>query len=290
MGIQKEKFYATAAGTLERNRLVNLTKSTGAVAYATYGSAPDGWLEARATLGQGAAIYAIDNLYSTMRLKLQTAVVTKGDPVFCGADGQVVGTLSYTVISRTQPYTQPAGSNGDKYIAPANVTAWTSPSQCVAGEIVEKGASVYTRTTATAGMLVYVTDEARYYVCSATNTWVLAKLVGYANETGVAGEEIEVYNTKTRAKVASEQLPANINWAPMLCGQGTVSASGTTLVIVDERITTANIALVTCVSASGTVPGTIKAVLTTNTLTITITAPGGSDTTVLNYAIFKQLA
>jgi hypothetical protein len=139
-------------------------------------------------------------------------------------------------------------------------------------------------------MLVYVTDEARYYVCSATNTWVLAKLVGYANETGVAGEEIEVYNVKNSAKIATEQLPANVNWAPMLCGQGTVSASGTTLVIVDERITTANIALVTCVSASGTAPGTIKAVITTSTLTITITAPGGSDTTVLNYAIFKQLA
>jgi hypothetical protein len=290
MGIQKEKLYCSAAGTLERNRLVDLTKSTGAIAYSSYGSSPDGWLEERATLNQGAAIYAIDNLNTTMRLKLQTAVAVKGNPVFCGASGQVVGTLSYTVISRTQPYTQPAGSNGDKYIAPANVTAWTAPTQNVAGEIIQKGASAYTRTTATVGMLIYVTDEARYYVCSAENTWVLAKLVGYAAETGAAGEEIEVYNTKTRARIASEQLPANINWAPVLCGQGTVSTSGTTLVIVDERITTACVAVVTCVSASGTAPGTIKAVLTTSTLTVTITAPGGSDTTVLNYAIFKQLA
>lgn len=290
MGIQKEKIYATAAATLERNRLVDLTKSTGAVAYSTYGSQPDGWLESRADSNQGAAIYPIDSLWSTMRLKLQTAVATKGDPVFCGASGQVVGTLTATVISRTQPYTQPAGSQGDIYIAPANVTAWTSPDQCVAGEILTKGASAWTRTTATAGMLVYVTDEARYYVCSATNTWVLAKLVGYANETGAAGEEIEIINTKNRARISPEQLPNNLNWAPVLMGQGTVSASGTTLVIVDNRITTACIALVTAVSASGTAPGTIKAVITSNTLTITITAPGGSDTTVLNYGIFKTLA
>lgn len=290
MGIQKEKLYCSAGSTLERNRLVTLTKSTNTVAYATYGSSPDGWLEERATANQGAAIYAIDSLWSTMKITLETAVVTKGDPIFCGADGKGIGTLSYTVTSRTQPYTQPAGSNGDKYIAPANVTAWTSPTQCVAGEILQKGASVWTRTTATAGMLVYVTDEARYYVCSATNTWTLAKLVGYAAETGAAGEEIEVYNPKVRSRIAVEQLPNNMNWGVVLCGQGTVSASGTTLVIVDERITTANIALVTCVSASGIAPGTIKAVLTTSTLTITITAPGGSDTTVLNYAIFKQLA
>jgi hypothetical protein len=290
MGIQKEKFYATAAGTLERNRLVDLTKSTGAVAYSSYGSSPDGWLEERATANQGAAIYPIDNLYSTMRLKLQTAVVTKGNPVFCGANGQVVGTLSYTVISKTQPYTQPAGSEGDIYIAPANVTAWTAPTQNVAGEIIIKGASAYTRTTATAGMLIYVTDEARYYVCSATNTWVLAKLVGYANEVGAAGEEIEVYNTKTRAKIAAEQLPANLNWAPMLCGRGTVTGSGTTLVVTDARITAADVAVCSVVSNSGTAPGAMKVVMTTNTMTITITAPAGSDTTVLSYAIFKQLA
>lgn len=290
MGIQKEKLYCVAGSTLERNRLVDLTKSTNTVAYSTYGSSPDGWLEERATANQGAAITAIDNLNTTMRLKLQTAVVTKGNPVFAGASGQVVGTLSYTVISKTQPYTQPAGSNGDKYIAPANVTAWTSPTQCVAGEIIEKGASVYTRTTATAGMLVYVTDEARYYVCSATNTWVLAKLIGYAAETGAAGEEIEVYNTKTRARIAAEQLPTDINFVPVLVGTGTVSASGTTLVIVDDRIGTSNFALASVISASGTAPGTIKCVLTSKTLTITITAPGGSDTTVLTYAIFKQIA
>jgi hypothetical protein len=290
MGIQKEKLYCTAGSTLERNRLVALTKSTNTVAYATYGTSPDGWLEERATANQGAAIYAIDNLWSTMRLSLETAVVTKGDPVFCGASGKVVGTLSYTVISRTQPYTQPAGSSGDKYIAPANVTAWTSPTQCVAGEILEKGASVWARTTATAGMLVYVTDEARYYVCSASNTWVLAKLVGYAAETGVAGEEIEVYNPKARARIAVEQLPNNINWAPVLSGQGTVTGSATTLTIIDERITSSCIVIASAVSASGVAPGTIKCVATTASLVITITAPAGSDTTVLNYVIFKQLS
>jgi hypothetical protein len=289
MGIQKEKLYCSAAGTLERNRLVDLTKSTGAVAYSSYGSQPDGWLESRADSNQGAAIYPIDSLLSTMRLKLQTGV-TKGDPVFCGASGQVVGTLNYTVISKNQPYTQPAGSNGDKYIAPPNVTAWTAPSQCVAGEIVEKGASVWTRTSATAGMLVYVTDEARYYVCSAADTWVLAKLVGYAAETGVAGEEVEVLNTKDASRLRAELLHNDLNFVPILVGTGTVSASGTTLVVTDERIGTANFALASVISASGTAPGTIKCVLTSKTLTITITAPGGSDTTVLTYAIFKQLA
>ena len=103
MGIQKEKIYATAASTLERNRIVDLTKSTGAVAYSTYGSSPDGWLEERATLNQGAAFYPIDSLWSTMRLTLQTAVVTKGSPVFAGVNGQVIGTQSYTVISKTFP-------------------------------------------------------------------------------------------------------------------------------------------------------------------------------------------
>jgi formylmethanofuran dehydrogenase subunit D len=290
MGRRYEKLLFTCAADLERNRLVTITKSTGIVAYSTYGDVGDGWLPERAeTDGGGAAVVPLGQLYSNMLLKLQTASV-KGSPVFAGVDGKVCGTLTATVISKSV-YTQPTGSQGDIYIVPSPATTWTSPGQMTAGQIATKGASAWAAVSAVAGDVVYVTDEKRYYICSAANTWVLAKIIGYANEAGIAGDEVEVYNARAIARILPEQMPNGICGGVVVKDQITVTGSATTATLLNTRIVAAtDFALASVVSASGVAPATLKTVLTDGSVVVTITGPGGSDTTVINIVVFRLFA
>lgn len=288
-GQRTEFLYFAAGATLERNRLVTLTKSTGTVAYSTYGDSPDGFLISRASVADGAAVVPIEQQYRNMILKCETAVVTKGDPVFAGADGKIcaVPAALAAVISKNV-LTAPTGTQGDVYIVPANAAGWSTST---AGQIATKGASAWAYANATVGLVAYCADEKRYYICSATNTWVLAKIVGYAAETASAGDEIEVYNTKARARVVVDALPAGMAYMIVAAGQSASETdSDATVTVTDERIASTDIAI--CTAFAGTTGASlpiVKAVCTTDTLTITLSGNGGAGT-IINYIIIRVIS
>jgi hypothetical protein len=288
MGGQRfQKLLFSVASDLEAYRLVDVTKSAGSAAYSTYGSSPDGWIDARAE-NLRAGVIPIDQLYGNMILKAQIAFGVRGAAAFCGANGQVVPpTVALAACISKNVLTAPTGTQGDVYIVPATAAGWST---AVAGQIATKGAGAWAYANATAGLVAYVVDEKRYYVCSDTNTWVEAKIVGYANETCSAGEEIEIYNLKARQRVAAEQLPTDSNFKIVLAGFSASETDGdATVTITDERILSTDIAI--CTALAGATPANCQinlAVCTANTLTITLAGNGGAGT-IIQYLIVRAI-
>ena len=162
-GVMQDYLYGTAAAALERNRLVNLTKTTDVVAYATFGSNPDGVTTARATAIQGgsgnaaykASVYPIAALKESFFL-LAYAAVTKGAALFVGsAAGDVVV------------------SKGTK----ADYATLIALGDMVAGDVW------------------FVTTDQQYFVYNGA-AWAKAPIVAFAAEAAAAGAEFVAYRSK----------------------------------------------------------------------------------------------
>jgi hypothetical protein len=148
--------------------------------------------------------------------------------------------------------------------------------------------STWSYVAPTAGLVVKVTDEGKYYVYNGS-AWVLAKAACFANEAGAATEEIEAYNVASNDRCTSSNLPDGLNYGIVLAGQSISETDGdATVTISDSRIVAGDICFASTNAQAGTV-AILKAVCTTGTLTVTLAGNGGAGT-VINYMIVRVLA
>jgi len=281
IGPRKETLFTTSVAALLPNRFLKLTKTTMVSEYTTYGENPDGRTSSLSVLnGDGTyntGLELTNLLPNSFWVKLASAAA-KGDALICVANGQVAA-KSYTVVNGHEP-SAPSPEANATYLVPA--AGWSS----LNGNAI----AVYTLlttswkyTAAVAGMVVYNTAEAKYYVFDGTN-WVAAKPACYAEQAGVLGDEITAYIINSNGDV---NLPNNMGFSIVLLGQ---SASETeadaTVTVLDARIAAGDVAFCTPEVSAYAVE---SAVCTAGTLTITLEGNGGAGT-IINYMIVRAKA
>lgn len=296
-GYRVDELQCACSGTLERNRFATITKETNTAAYAGAGSEVDGVITARSANSK-VSVYPVSSKKRTFLIKLLSAV-SRGDALFPAIDGQAV-TSSYNVIRGVTAQPDSLSENAT-YLLPAVPTGtnWGGKGNAVAiYDSSGDGKWTFEDVSATknVGLTVYVSEEGKYYTWNG-EAWALAKVAAYANEAGVAGDEIEAYRSKDLDRVNSDMLPANCNFGIALMGASTAEIDNNASVVVsDNRIAAGDIAIVTIADQTGqagagdtTTPVyVVKAVCTDGTLTVTLSGNGGAGT-VINYIIVRSL-
>lgn len=301
-GWREQELLCSCATTLERNRLINIDKATGAATYSGPGSEPAGVTRARSR-NNLATIYPIASKTRSFLVKIASDVAA-GDLLFPAADGMAVSS-SHTVITsglQTEPsslskdaaYLVPVGAAGDNWGTKGNAVAVYKHSE-------GGGAWTFTEVAAPAvdnnnvGLTIFDSSIGKYLSWNGT-AWVLATPVACANEAGVSGAEIEAYQISDMGRISGVFTPEEMNFGIVLMGQGTPEAASPTAVVVsDTRIKADDVAFVTIAGQTGVSgdDGTVtahivKAVCTAGKLTITLSSDGGADT-VINYMIVRGL-
>lgn len=294
-GYRVDELQCACSGTLERNRFAIITKATNTAAYAGAGSEVDGVITARSANNK-VSVYPVSSKKRTFLIKLLSNV-SRGDALFPATNGQAVKS-SYNVIRGVTAL--PNLSADATYLLPAvpTGTGWEDHGNAVAiyTQADQKWSFVDVSETANVGLTVYVSEEGKYYTWNGT-AWVLAKVAAYANEAGVAGDEIEAYRSKDLDRVNSDMLPANCNFGIALMGTSAVEDDAdASVVVLDNRIAAGDKAIVTIADQTGaageggtTTPAyVVKAVCTAGKLTVTLSGNGGAGT-VINYIIVRSL-
>lgn len=290
-GYRVDELQCACSGTLERNRFATITKATNTAAYAGAGDEVDGVITARSANNK-VSVYPVSSKKRTFLIKLLSAV-SRGDALFPAPNGQAVKS-SYDVIRGVTA--EPTLSADAVYLLPAEPTGtnWAGKGNAVAiydhSATTDKWSFVEVSETKNVGLTVYVDEEGKYYTWNGT-AWVLAKVAAYANEAGVAGDEIEAYRSKDLDRANSDMLPANCNFGIALMGSSTAETDADAEVVVsDNRIAAGDIAIVTIADQAGgaTPVYVVKAVCTDGTLTVTLSGNGGAGT-VINYIIVRPL-
>lgn len=295
-GYRVDELQCACSGTLERNRFASITKATNTAAYAGAGSEVDGVVTARSANNK-VSVYPVSSKKRTFLIKLLSAV-DRGDALFPATDGQAVksshdvirGVTALPELSADATYLLPAVPTGTGWVDHGNAVAIYTNS--ASGE---KWTYVDVSATKNVGLTVCVSEEGKYYTWNG-EAWVLAKVAAYANEAGVAGDEIEAYRSKDLDRVNSDMLPANCNFGIALMGASTAETDNNkSVVVLDNRIAAGDIAIVTIAGQTGqagegapTPVYVVKAVCTAGTLTVTLSANGGAGT-VINYIIVRSL-
>jgi len=269
--------HGTAASQLEKNRLVTITKSTDIVEYTTYGNSPDAVTRSRSD----------ENNYATEAMPLDFAdktffidlvgTVAKGDPLFAAGIIGKAKTADYIAQSRSVPE-EASPVNGDIFIVPAGID-WEAGTNQNKKAVYVTNAWVY--TAATAGDIVYITDEGRYVVFNGT-AWVTTDIACYAGEVGATGNTIVAYNVVTRD--LSAQQGALLVFAGKTVSETDADAE---VVISDDRIAVGDIVIASIAAQAGTASIT-HVVVTANTATVTLSGNGGAGT-IIAYAIYRAL-
>lgn len=297
-GYRVDELQCACSETLERNRFASITKATNTAAYAGAGSEVDGVITARSANNK-VSVYPVSSKKRTFLIRLLSAV-NRGDALFPATDGQAVKS-SHDVIRGVTALPNNLSADAT-YLLPANPTGtgWEDHGNAVAIYDFSKTSWTYEDVSATknVGLTVCVSEEGKYYTWNGT-AWVLAKVAAYANEAGVAGDEIEAYRSKDLDRVNSDMLPANCNFGIALMGASiTETDADAEVVVLDNRITADDIAIVTIADQTGQAsegppPTTtpvyvVKAVCTAGKLTVTLSGNGGAGT-VINYIIVRSL-
>lgn len=291
-GIQVETLLCQCASTLERNLFVDITKSTGVAAYSTYGSDPDGVVQARSdgavATAQRVAVYLINSMSRTFTVKLN-GTVGLGNALVCTASGKVK-TADFTARSRKPMASSEAtATTGYIYLVPATPTSggWGTGTTNANAKATYSG-SAWEYVAATTGTVVYITDEGRYYIYNGS-AYVLAKVVAYANEAGVADSEIEAYIAKPSHKADRDSLPELMNSMIVASGQSVSETDADASVIIsDSRVASTDTAICTIAAQAGTA-SILKAACTTGTITVTLSGNGGAGT-IIHYAAIRSIA
>ena len=270
--------HCTAAAVLEKNRLVSITKSTLAAAYTTYGNTPDGVVRSRSDANDYATeVLPLDQAAMAFLISIAGTVAAGAALVPTGTVGKAKA-ADYTAISASLP--EPGSpTTGDIYIVPAGID-WEAGSNQKKKAV--RGASSWTYTAATAGDVAFVTDQGIYLTFNGTS-WVETKVACYAAEAGVSGDDIQAYNINPRpVTTGSNNQFIGAALSP------SETDSDASVVISDERIDVGDIVLCTIAGQAGTAY-IVKAVVTANTCTVTLSANGGAGT-VIAYAIYRPLS
>lgn len=290
LGVQFSEFTFTSATELESNRLVDLTKSTGVVTYATYGSRPYGVISARSNYSSFLTAYRnsvwpISSQSRSAFVKLASSTA-RGALLFPVADGKVVAS-SYTAGTRTLA-AQPTPGADAVYLLPGTVSGaqWSGHANAVAiyTHVGTSWSFVDVSSTANLGLTVYVTDEKRYYTWNGT-AWVRAYGVITAMEAGVSGDEIAALAVE--ADTAVDLLSAASVNGIFILGQYSGNPGGTTVTIPDARIAAGD--KVFCQFQGGTTAAyVVRAVTTAGTLTLTLSADSGANT-LISYIVVRAI-
>lgn len=290
-GRRVDRLQCTKATTssIERNRLLVITKATNTAAYATYGSVVDGiTTNLRAEEASDVvAVYPINSLRETFFVHASRAIAAVGSLLFPVADGKVVAS-EYTCTTRGLK-AEPTPGADVIYLVPSDGTGtnWVTHRNSVAvyTHATTSWAFVDVSSTANLGLTVYISDEKRYYTWNGTS-WTAATACAIANEIANAAQEIEAYNVKSMGTIDVNALPANSNFGIALMGQYSGNPGGTTVTILDTRIAAGDKAI--CQFQGATTMTTIKAVCTAGTLTLTLGADSGANT-LITYIVVRQL-
>ena len=302
-GWREQELLCSCATTLERNRLINIDKATGAATYSGPGSEPAGVTRARSR-NNLATIYPIASKTRSFLVKIASNVAA-GDLLFPAADGMAVSS-SHTVITsglQTEPsslskdaaYLVPVGAAGDNWGTKGNAVAVYKHSE-------GGGAWTFTEVAAPAvdnnnvGLTIFDSSIGKYLSWNGT-AWVLATPVACANEAGVSGAEIEAYQISDMGRISGVFTPEGMNFGIVLMGQSAsedVNDDGDEVVVSDARIKDGDVAFVTIADQTGSDDATptmahiVKAVCEAGELTITLSGDGGANT-VINYMIVRGL-
>lgn len=292
-GWREQELLCSCKTVLERNRLININKATGAATYSGPGSEPAGVTRARSR-NDLATIYPIASKTRSFLIKIASNV-SVGDLLFPAANGMAVNS-SYTVVtsglavepslSADAVYLVPAGASGDNWADKDNAVAIYTHSATE-----PKWTFIEVAADNNVGLTILDSSTGKYLSWKGT-AWVLATPVAYANEAGVSGAEIEAYQISDMGRISGVFTPEEMNFGIVLMGQ---SASETDVdkkvVVSDTRIKADDVAFVTIAGQAGN--GTdmayiVKAVCTAGKLTITLSGNGGAGT-VINYMIVRGL-
>jgi hypothetical protein len=275
----------TAASQLQKNRLV---KRTGLVpSYATPGTAVYGrTVELGNEFDFAVAVQPLESVNGTFLLSL-AGTVAAGNPLFPAATLGKVKTANGTAVNRSAADRPSPGANA-VYIVPA--AGWATGG-ATAGQIAtytHVGTS-WAYADAVAGDTYYVTQEGIYLTHNGSS-WVDAKVIAYALEAGVSGDDVICLVDNSTRKLGkedftSELLPREIQ----VCVGKSASENeaDASVVVSDGRILAGDIALCTIQAQAGTAY-IVKSVCTAKTLTVTLSANGGAGT-VIGYKIFRTL-
>jgi hypothetical protein len=278
----------TAASQLERNRFLTLTKSTGIVAYSTYGDDVELVSRARGDANNyQIACMPLAGAQSSFFITLN-GTVAKGDPLFASTSGKAV-TSTYTATNRSLK-TEPTENNAC-YIVPHTGWAAGAHPDAIA---TSSGAGVFTYIDVAAipvGTVAFLTSEGQYVQFNGT-LWVDVQPLAYANEAGVATQDIVAYVTRAIGTRRRQDLPDQLNneMRIVCAGASTSETDGdATITVTDGRILATDIAI--CCPQAGTTAANLqinKAVCTADTLTITLAGNGGAGT-IINYIVLRAI-
>ena len=296
-GWREQELLCSCATTLERNRLVNIDKATGAATYSGPGSEPVGVTRARSR-NNLATVYPIASKTRSFLVKIASDVAA-GDLLFPASNGMAVKS-SYTVatsglvaepsLSADAVYLVPADATGDNWIGKDNAVAIYDHSA-----ENDKWSFIEVDADNNVGLTILDSSTGKYLSWNGT-AWVLATPVAYANEAGVSGAEIEAYQISDMGRISGVFTPEEMNFGIVLMGQSASETDGNAEVVVsDARIKADDVAFVTIAGQAGAgEPGPkvmayiVKAVCEAGKLTITLSGNGGAGT-VINYMIVRGL-
>lgn len=292
-GWREQELLCSCATTLERNRLVDINKATGAATYSGPGSEPAGVTRARSR-NDLATIYPIASKTRSFLVKIASDV-SAGDLLFPATNGTAVKS-SYTVVTSGLAV-EPSLSADAVYLVPEGATGnnWADNDNAVAIYDHSASETKWTFIEAAAGLTILDSSTGKYLSWDG-EAWVLATPVAYANEAGVSGAEIEAYQISDMGRISGVFTPEGMNFGIVLMGQSASETDADAEVVVsDTRIKAGDVAFVTIADQTGSgetgsevMAYIVKAVCTAGTLTITLSGDGGAGT-VINYMIVRGL-
>lgn len=295
-GWREQELLCSCATTLERNRLININKATGAASYSGPGSEPAGVTRARSR-NDLATIYPIASKTRSFLVKIASDVKA-GDLLFPASNGMAVSS-SYKVETSGLIAGPPSPGEDAAYLVPGGATGegWATNDNAVA--VYEHSATdpkwtfIKVAAKSNVGLTILDSSTGKYLSWNGT-AWVLATPVAYANEAGVSGAEIEAYQISDMGRISGVFTPEEMNFGIVLMGQSAAEDDVNAKVVVsDARIKDTDVAFVTIAGQTGsgdtpTMAYVAKAVCTAGTLTITLSG-NGKENTVINYMIVRGL-
>lgn len=273
-GMRIGPLFRKASAVLERHRLVTINKSTQVAAYAGCGSVPEGYTHERGR-ADAVSVERLDTLDRTFMLTIDNTVAI-GDAIVPVTDGKGRA-KDYTVINRITASAPGGPSNGDKYLVPA--AGW-------GGAHANAIASYTTDWTYvdmdgdTADTVIYDSKDKMYYTWNGT-AWVASKVACYSNAVGTAGDDVECLKTSI--------VPTDVVGKIVACGfSASETDANAEVVISDSRIQAGDYGFAQ-VAAGANAVYVLRAVVTANTLTVTLSGNGGAGT-ILSYLVARPNA
>ena len=276
----------TAAAQLERNRAVTITDA-GVPAYTTYGSVARGVTRVRGNVNDyQIEVLPLDFVDKTFTLGV-VGTVAAGALLFpADAVGRVKGLASATPIISRSEGEEATPTEGDLYIVPTGIDWEAGTNQ---EKIATRGAAAWTYASAAVGDTYYVTDEGCYVTWNGT-AWVITKVVAIAAEAGVSGEDVTCYRpAASPADLTNDNLADAIKLGTrIVCAGLSVAESDAdaSVVISDDRIAVGDIVVASVAAQAGTA-SIQKAVVTANTITVTLSGNGGAGT-IIAYIVCRD--